>query len=62
MDPSTAHGMTPQRAARAILEAVAWERRELILAKPVHHLAVYLGVLWPSLLDWVLNCRVEQSS
>jgi short-subunit dehydrogenase len=59
MDLSTARGMTPHKAARAILEGVAWEKRELILAKPTHQLAVYLRVLWPSLLDWMLRRKAE---
>lgn len=60
MDPATAHGMPPHVAARAIMEAMVWERRELILAKPVHRLAVYLRALCPSLLDWVLQHRVSK--
>ncbi len=58
-DPTTARGMPPHRAAQAILEGVAWGRRELVLAKPAHQVAVYLRVLWPSLLDWVLRRRAQ---
>ena len=57
MDPTTSKGMSPRRAAQAVLEGVAWGRRELVLAKPAHQVALYLRVLWPSLLDWVLQRR-----
>lgn len=60
MDPSTAGGMPPHRAAWAILEGVARERRELVLAKPMHQVAVYLRVLCPSLLDWILRNRTNR--
>lgn len=54
MDPSTMRGMSPLRASQAVLLAMVEGRRELVLASPVHKLAVYLRVLCPSLLDWVL--------
>ena len=56
-DANTSHGMAPHWAARVILQAIAEERRELILAKPIHHLAVYLRIMFPSILDWILRQR-----
>lgn len=59
LDKTTSRGMSPSKAAWAILRAVAEGKRELILAKPVHKLAVYLRVFCPSLLDWFLAQRTD---
>ena len=37
--------------------AVATEERELVLAKPHHHLAIYLKYFCPGLLDKILQRR-----
>ena len=58
-DPHTARGLTPHRVARAVLEGVAEGRREVVVAKPLHHLAVYGRVWCPGLLDWVLRHRKD---
>lgn len=59
VDATTAKGMDPHDAAKAILQAVASGKREVILAKPLHHLAVYMNVLCPALLGWVLKKRSQ---
>ena len=61
MDPTTSRGMPPRTAAWAVLESVAWGKRELVLASPIYQLAVYLRVLAPSLLDWILQRRQEKN-
>ena len=62
MDDTTMRGMPPLQAAQLVLEAVAEGRRELVLASPIHKLAVYLRVLWPSLLDWMLTRKRKRAS
>jgi len=57
MDGNIRQGMSPLRAAQAIMLAVAEGKRELLLAPPHHKLAVYLRTLCPSLLDWILIRR-----
>ena len=59
VDATTAKGMDPHDAAKVILHAVASRQREVILAKPFHHLAVYMNLLCPSVLDWVLKKRSQ---
>ena len=59
VDANTSRGMSPHHAAGTILEAVAKGRRDLVLAKPLHHLALYVQVFCPSLLDWVLQQRTN---
>jgi len=51
MDATTHHGMTPQYAAQQILQAIASQQHEVVVASPLHRMAVYLRVLSPSLLD-----------
>ncbi|XP_064407016.1 dehydrogenase/reductase SDR family protein 7-like [Halichondria panicea] len=57
MDKNTANGMTAEAVAKEIVEGVARHCRDIILAPPTHKLAVYLSVLAPSLLDYVLRLR-----
>ena len=57
MDKNTAHGMRAEVVAKAIVEGVAQGYRDIVLANPHHKLALYLNVLWPTLLDWVLQLR-----
>lgn len=57
LDGSTARGMSPQSAAQRVVQAVSLGERELILASPSHHAAVYLHLLLPFLLDRILQLR-----
>ncbi len=57
LDKNTANGMRAEDVAKAILEGVAEKRRDIILASPVHKFALYLNLLAPSLLDYVLRIR-----
>ena len=59
MDTTTLHGMTPQYAAQQILQAIASQQHEVIVAAPLHRMAVYLRVLSPSLLDWILRFKAN---
>lgn len=56
-DATTAAGMDPHYAAQKIVMAMATGERELVLAKMHHQLSVYLKVMCPSLLDWLLRRR-----
>ena len=58
-DATTLHGMTPQYAAQQILQAIASKQHEVTVASPLHKMAVYLRVLSPSLLDWILRLRAN---
>ena len=59
MDDTTARGMSPEMVAKEIVMAIACGKRELVIAKPLHRLAVYINVLAPGLLDWVLQIRAR---
>jgi len=59
MDATTHHGMTPQYAAQQILQAIASQQHEVVVASPLHRMAVYLRVLSPSLLDWILRFKAN---
>ena len=56
-DANTASGMDPADAAHRVMTAIATEKRELIIAKAHHRLAVYLKLFFPSVLDWALRRR-----
>ncbi len=56
-DASTARGMEPADVAHRVMTAVATNKKELIIAKAHHHLAVYLKIFFPSILDWALRKR-----
>lgn len=57
MDATTAHGMSPDLVADQILEAVALKQRDLVIASPQHHLALYLATIAPVLMDKILQFR-----
>ena len=56
-DPNTASGMDSHYVAMEIVMAVATGKRELVLAKAHHQLAIYLKLFCPGLLDWMLQRR-----
>lgn len=58
-DTTTAKGMSAEFAAQQITQCIAAKGRSLVLATPIHHLALYLSFLWPSLLDWILQKRAR---
>ena len=58
-DPTTASGMAAEAVASQVLAAVACKERETIVASVVHKCAVYLQLLSPSLLDWILRKRAR---
>lgn len=57
LDKNTANGMSAEVVAKAILEGVARKSRDIVLASPVHKLAIYLNLLVPSLMDHLLRIR-----
>lgn len=58
-DPATASGMAVDAVARHILTAVASRERETVIATIAHRCALYIQMLCPSLLDWVLMKRAR---
>lgn len=59
MDKTTSQGMFPITAAKLSLEAIALEERERVIASPLHQGALYLKLIWPTLLDWLLRKRAK---
>jgi len=59
MDENTAKGMSPEYVADRILEAVAFDTKETVLA-PLHHkFAILLRTLAPSLYFFIMSRRAE---
>ena len=58
-DPATASGMAVHAVARHILTAVASRERETVIATIAHRCALYIQMVCPSLLDWVLMKRAR---
>ena len=56
-DANTAKGMDPGDVAHRVMITVATGNKELIIAKAHHHIAIYLKLFFPSLLNWVLRKR-----
>ncbi len=52
-------GLTTENAAHHILEVIARQERESVICKPLNHFALYLHVIAPSVLDWVLRKRAK---
>ena len=61
LDSTTSKGLSADRAAQCVLEAIALKDRERIIASPTHHVAVYLKLLAPSLIDWALRKRAKSN-
>lgn len=59
LDKATSQGLSPDKAALKVLESIALRERERTLASPMHHAALYLKLLSPSLLDWMLRKRAK---
>ena len=58
-DHNTMLGMPAEKAAYKTLEVIARQERESIIAKPLNHLAIYIKMFLPSLLDWILRKRAK---
>ena len=52
-------GLTTESAARHILEVIARQERESVMCKPMNHFALYLNIIAPSVLDWILRKRAK---
>ncbi|XP_014661530.1 PREDICTED: dehydrogenase/reductase SDR family protein 7-like [Priapulus caudatus] len=57
MDKTTAGGMAPRTAAQRILEAVAWQRDDVIIAGFKPKAAIYLNFLLPSFYRYIMKKR-----
>jgi hypothetical protein len=51
--------MSPDAAAQKVLEAVALCEREAVISGSIDWLALYLKLVWPSGLDWILKKRAK---
>jgi dehydrogenase/reductase SDR family protein 7B len=58
-DTTTDRGMSPDAAAQKVLEAVALCEREAVISGSIDWLALYLKLVWPSGLDWILKKRAK---
>ncbi|KAH7689629.1 Dehydrogenasesshort chain protein 30, partial [Aphelenchoides avenae] len=59
-DENQLKGMSPEYAARRIVDALAARKTELVLAKFVHRFAIFMRVFTPDLLWWVLHRRAKK--
>ena len=59
MDPSTAKGMSSEHVAHQVMCAVAQGKRDVLIASAVQRAAVYLQLVSPALLDWILTMRAK---
>lgn len=57
MDETTAKGMSPEYVADKIIEAVAAETKEIVLAPLSHKFAILLRTLAPSLYFLIMSRR-----
>ena len=57
MDPKLAQGMPPEECARQILNAIARERKEVVIAAPREKMLVYLKRFAPELLARMVAAR-----
>lgn len=61
MDENTAKGMSPEYVADKIIEAVAAETKETVLAPLSHKFAILLRTLVPSLYFLIMSRRAASS-
>lgn len=61
MDETTKAGFSPGFVAERALSAVAGCRKEEMIAKPMHQLAVKLKSIFPVLLDAIILRRYRKS-
>ncbi|XP_065558088.1 dehydrogenase/reductase SDR family protein 7-like isoform X2 [Artemia franciscana] len=59
-DPTTANGMSPNYAASEILESVAAEDEEVVIAGFGAKTAILLRALWPSMYFKIMNSRARR--
>ncbi|KAM9457393.1 dehydrogenase/reductase SDR family member 7B isoform 1-T1 [Clarias gariepinus] len=60
MDKTTAAGRDPVDVARAVLKAVAYRQKDVLLAGPMPALAVYLRTLWPAAFFRLMASRARK--
>lgn len=56
---TTAKGMSVEKAAYKTIESFSLHKRECVLAKPIHQIALYINMLCPELIDWILRKRAK---
>lgn len=52
--------MTPQYTAQKIIKSLKKRETELILASPLYSLIIWLRLLAPNLLWWILSRRAKK--
>ncbi|KAK1799329.1 hypothetical protein P4O66_007566, partial [Electrophorus voltai] len=60
MDRTTAMGWDPEKVAQAVLKAVCYRQKDVLLAGPLPALAVYLRTLWPAAFFSVMASRAKK--
>lgn len=60
LDKTTAMGRDPGDVAQAVLKAVRQRSKDVILAGPLPHLAIYLRTLWPALFFKLMSSRARK--
>lgn len=60
MDKTTAAGWDPGDVARAVLKAVTYRQKDVLLVGPLPALAVYLRTLWPAAFFRVMASRAKK--
>ncbi|KAF4092953.1 hypothetical protein AMELA_G00026480 [Ameiurus melas] len=60
MDKTTAAGWDPVDVAHAVLKAVTYRQKDVVLAGPLPALAVYLRTLWPAAFFRLMASRAKK--
>lgn len=60
MDKTTAAGRDPVDVAHAVLKAVVYRQKDVLLAGLLPALAVYLRTLWPNAIFKVMASRARK--
>lgn len=62
MDKTTERGMPPAKVARMVLEAIVWQRDDVVIAGFVPRVAIWGKFLWPSLYRYFMQQRAVAAS
>ncbi|XP_060883152.1 LOW QUALITY PROTEIN: dehydrogenase/reductase SDR family member 7B [Labrus mixtus] len=60
LDKTTASGRDPRDVAQAVLKAVRQRSKDIVLAGPLPHVAIYLRTLWPALFFKLMSSRARK--
>lgn len=60
MDKTTAEGKTATEVAEVVLKAVGEKKKDVVVASPLHSLAVYMRTLCPRLFFTFMAARAQK--